>query len=188
MPLRRSRRSSLPSLADRRLWFVGIGGAGLSGYAVLAKAWGAEVSGWDRNETPYLEHVRAAGIDVVVSPEPGEPPAASEVVVSTAYAGRVAGKHRAELLAELVALRRSIVVAGAHGKTTTTAMIAYCLDALGDDPSFLVGGEVPQLGGNARAGTGWLVVEGDESDGTVFSLPADVAVVTKVGPHHHPAL
>ena len=61
-----SRRSSLPSLADRRLWFVGIGGAGLSGYAVLARAWGAEVSGWDRNETPYLEHVRAAGISVTV--------------------------------------------------------------------------------------------------------------------------
>jgi UDP-N-acetylmuramate--alanine ligase len=177
----------LPELDGRRLWLAGIGGAGLSGYAVLAKAWGAEVSGWDRNETPYLEHVRAAGIEVVVSPEPPEPPAGAEVVVSTAYAGRVAGKHRAELLAELVGLRRSIVVAGAHGKTTTTAMIAYCLDALGDDPSFLVGGEVPQLGGNARAGSGWLVVEGDESDGTVFSLPADVAVVTNVDLDHHDA-
>jgi UDP-N-acetylmuramate--alanine ligase len=177
----------LPELDGRRLWLAGIGGAGLSGYAVLAKAWGAEVSGWDRNETPYLEHVRAAGIDVVVSPEPPEPPAGAEVVVSTAYAGRVVGKHRAELLAELVGLRRSIVVAGAHGKTTTTAMIAYCLDALGDDPSFLVGGEVPQLGGNARAGSGWLVVEGDESDGTVFSLPADVAVVTNVDLDHHDA-
>jgi UDP-N-acetylmuramate--alanine ligase len=177
----------LPELDGRRLWLAGIGGAGLSGYAVLAKAWGAEVSGWDRNETPYLEHVRAAGIDVVVSPEPPEPPAGAEVVVSTAYAGRVAGRHRAELLAELVGLRRSIVVAGAHGKTTTTAMIAYCLDALGDDPSFLVGGEVPQLGGNARAGSGWLVVEGDESDGTVFALPADVAVVTNVDLDHHDA-
>ena len=177
----------MPELDGRRLWLAGIGGAGLSGYAVLAKAWGAEVSGWDRNETPYLEHVRGAGIDVVVSPEPPSPPDGAEVVVSTAYAGRVAGKHRADLLAELVGLRRSIVVAGAHGKTTTTAMIAYCLDALGDDPSFLVGGEVPQLGGNARAGTGWLVVEGDESDGTVFSLPADVAVVTNVDLDHHAA-
>ena len=177
----------MPELDGRRLWLAGVGGAGLSGYAVLAKAWGAEVSGWDRNETPYLEHVRAAGIEVVVSPEPPAPPNGAEVVVSTAYAGRVRGKHRAELLAELVGLRRSIVVAGAHGKTTTTAMIAYCLDALGDDPSFLVGGEVPQLGGNARAGTGWLVVEGDESDGTVFSLPADVAVVTNVDLDHHTA-
>ena len=152
-------------LEGRHLWFAGIGGAGLSGYAIVAKAWGAEVSGWDRNETPYLAHVRAAEIPVEVSAEPPEPPAGAEVVVSTAYAGRVHGLRRAELLAELVGLRRSIVVSGAHGKTTTSAMIAYVLDALGDDPSFLVGGEVPQLGGNARAGRGWLVVEGDESDG-----------------------
>jgi UDP-N-acetylmuramate--alanine ligase len=177
----------LPELDGRRLWLAGIGGAGLSGYAVVAKAWGAEVSGWDRNETPYLRHVRAAGIPVFVSPEPPPPPAGAEAVVSTAYVDRIAGKSRAALLAELVGLRRSIVVAGAHGKTTTTAMIAYCLDALGDDPSFLVGGEVPQLGGNARAGTGWLVVEGDESDGTVFSLPAEIAVVTNVDLDHHTA-
>jgi UDP-N-acetylmuramate--alanine ligase len=175
----------LPELEGRRLWLAGIGGAGLSGYAVVAKAWGAEVTGWDRNETPYLAHVRAAGIPVSVSAEPPEPPAGAEAIVSTAYAGRVEGRRRAELLAELVALRRSIVVSGAHGKTTTAAMIAYCLDALGDDPSFLVGGEVPQLGGNARAGSGWLVVEGDESDGTVFELPADIAVVTNVELDHH---
>jgi UDP-N-acetylmuramate--alanine ligase len=175
----------LPELDGRRLWFVGIGGAGLSGYAVVAKAWGAEVSGWDRNETPYLAHVRAAGIPVTVSPEPPEPPRGAEPVVSTAYAGRVAGRRRAAFLAELVGLRRSIVVSGAHGKTTTAAMIAYCLDALGDDPTFLVGGEIPQLGGNARAGSGWLVVEGDESDGTVFELPADIAVVTNVELDHH---
>ncbi len=172
-------------LEGRHLWFAGIGGAGLSGYAIVAKAWGAEVSGWDRNETPYLAHVRAAEIPVEVSAEPPEPPAGAEVVVSTAYAGRVHGLRRAELLAELVGLRRSIVVSGAHGKTTTSAMIAYVLDALGDDPSFLVGGEVPQLGGNARAGRGWLVVEGDESDGTVFELPADIAVVTNIELDHH---
>ena len=172
-------------LEGRHLWFAGIGGAGLSGYAIVAKAWGAEVSGWDRNETPYLAHVRAAEIPVEVSAEPPEPPAGAEVVVSTAYAGRVHGLRRAELLAELVGLQRSIVVSGAHGKTTTSAMIAYVLDALGDDPSFLVGGEVPQLGGNARAGRGWLVVEGDESDGTVFELPADIAVVTNIELDHH---
>jgi UDP-N-acetylmuramate--alanine ligase len=175
----------LRELDGRRLWLAGIGGAGLSGYAVVAKAWGADVSGWDPKETPYLAHVRAAGIPVSISPEPPEPPAGSEVVVSTAYAGRVPGRRRAELLAELVGLRRSIVVSGAHGKTTTAAMIAFCLDALDDDPSFLVGGEIPQLGGNARAGSGWLVVEGDESDGTVFELPADIAVVTNVELDHH---
>jgi len=175
----------LPELEGRRLWLVGIGGAGLSGYAVVAKAWGAEVSGWDRNETPYLAHVRAAGIPVTVSPEPPEPPSGAEVVASTAYAERVPGGRRAGLLAELLGLRRSIVVSGAHGKTTTAAMIAFCLDGLGDDPSFLIGGEVPQLGGNARAGSGWLVVEGDESDGTVFELSADIAVVTNVELDHH---
>ena len=175
----------MPELEGRRLWLAGIGGAGLSAYAVVAKAWGAEVSGWDRNETPYLAHVREAGIPVTVSDEPPAPPADAEAYVSTAYAGRVPGRSRAELLAELVALRRSIVVSGAHGKTTTAAMIAYCLDGLGDDPSFLIGGEVPQLGGNARAGTGWLVVEGDESDGTVFELSAEVGVVTNVELDHH---
>ena len=175
----------MPGLDGRRLWFAGIGGAGLSGYAIVSRAWGAEVSGWDRKETPYLAHVRAAGIPVELSPEPPEPPAGVEAVVSTAYAGKVKGRVRAEFLAELVALRPSIVVGGAHGKTTTAAMIAYCLDRLGNDPSFLIGGEVPQLDGNARAGEGWLVVEGDESDGTVFRLPAEIGVVTNVDLDHH---
>jgi UDP-N-acetylmuramate--alanine ligase len=174
----------LQPLAGRRLWFVGIGGAGLSGYALLAYAWGAEVAGWDRVETPYLENVRAAGIEVELSAEPVAPDG-WEAVVSSAFAGRVAGRTRAELLGELVSLQRSIVVAGAHGKTTTTAMIAFVLDRLGLDPSFLVGGEVPQLGANARAGSGWLVVEGDESDRTIAALRPEIAVVTNVDLDHH---
>jgi UDP-N-acetylmuramate--alanine ligase len=175
----------LPSLADRKLWFVGIGGAGLSGYAILAKAWGAEVGGWDRYETPYLEHVRAAGIPVTVSDEIEGAPKGYEAVVSTAFAGQTPGLTRAELLAELVSLQDSVVVAGAHGKTTTAGMIAFVLDQAGRDPSFLIGGEIPQLGGNARAGTGWLVVEGDESDRTIAALRPKVAVVTNVDLDHH---
>jgi UDP-N-acetylmuramate--alanine ligase len=175
----------LPVLDGRRLWFVGIGGAGLSGYAVLAKAWGAEVGGWDRVETPYLAHVRAAGIPVTIEAEPAGPPEGFEAIVSTAFAGRVPGRSRAELLAELVSLQDSIVVAGAHGKTTTAAMIAFALDRLGRDPAFLIGGEVPQLGGNARAGSGWLVVEGDESDRTIEHLRPKIAVVTNVDLDHH---
>jgi UDP-N-acetylmuramate--alanine ligase len=167
-----------PSLRGRRFWIAGIGGAGMSAYALLARAWGAEVAGWDRVETPYLAHLE--GIDVAISPDPPAPPAGWDVYVSTAFAGRVAGRTRAELLAELVSLRRSIVVAGAHGKTTTSAMIAFCLDRLGDDPCFLIGGEVPQLGGNARAGAGWLVVEGDESDGTVAQLRPEIGVLLNV--------
>ncbi len=170
-------------LEGRRIWFVGIGGAGLSGYALLARAWGAEVGGWDRVETPYLRSL--AGVPVELSPEPVVPEGWEEVVVSTAFRGQARGKARAEFLAELVSLQRSIVVAGAHGKTTTAAMIAFCLDRLGDDPSFLIGGDVPQLGGNARAGGGWLVVEGDESDRTIESLRPEIAVVTNVDLDHH---
>jgi UDP-N-acetylmuramate--alanine ligase len=180
----------LPSLVDRKLWFVGIGGAGLSGYAVVAKAWGAEVGGWDRHETPYLEHVRAAGIPVSVSDRIEAAPEGWESVVSTAYMseGQSLGpglKSRAEFLAELVSLQDSIVVAGAHGKTTTAGMIAFVLERSGHDPSFLIGGEIPQLGGNARAGSGWLVVEGDESDRTIEQLRPKIAVVTNVDLDHH---
>ena len=169
-------------LEGRRLWFVGIGGAGLSAYAQVARAWGAEVGGWDRVETPYLRPLR--DVEVRISSEP-EAPAGWEVVVSTAYAGRVDGRPREELLAELVSLRRSIVVAGAHGKTTTTAMIAFCLERLGLDPAFVVGGEIPQLGGNAGTGEGWFVVEGDESDRSVAALRPEIAVLLNVDLDHH---
>ena len=172
-------------LDERRLWFVGIGGAGMSGYAVLARAWGAEVAGWDRYETPYLVHVRDAGIPVTVSDQPEGAPDGFESIVSSAFAGQVRGLTRADLLAELVSLQDSIVVAGAHGKTTTAGMIAFVLDRLGRDPAFLIGGEIPQLGGNARAGTGWLVVEGDESDRTIERLRPKIAVVTNVDLDHH---
>jgi UDP-N-acetylmuramate--alanine ligase len=175
----------LQPLAGRTLFFVGIGGAGLSGYAVLAHAWGADVSGWDRYETPYLEHVRAAGIQVEIDEQVPPPSEGIERIVSTAFAGHVDGRSRAEFLAELVSLQDAIVVSGAHGKTTTAAMIAFVLDRLGRDPSFLIGAEVPQLGGNARAGAGWLVVEGDESDRTVEQLRPKIAVVTNVDLDHH---
>jgi UDP-N-acetylmuramate--alanine ligase len=153
-------------LAGRRIWLAG-----------------AEVAGWDRVETPYLRHLE--GVAVEISPEPPVPPAGWEAYVSTAFGGSIEGRPRADLLAELVSLRRSIVVAGAHGKTTTSAMIAFCLDRLGLDPAFLVGGDVPQLGGNARAGSGWLVVEGDESDRSVAALRPEIAVLLNVDLDHH---
>jgi UDP-N-acetylmuramate--alanine ligase len=173
----------LPSPLDgRRIWFVGIGGAGLSAYAQLAAAWGAEVGGWDRAQTPYLEPLREH--EIVVSPEPVVR-AGWETVVSTAYASRVHGRSRADFLAELVSLRDSIVVAGAHGKTTTSAMIAFVLERLGRDPAYAIGGTVPQLGSNARAGRGWFVVEGDESDRTLAALRPKIAVVLNVDLDHH---
>jgi UDP-N-acetylmuramate--alanine ligase len=171
----------LPPLNGRRIWFVGIGGAGLSAYATIAAAWGAEVGGWDRVETSYLEPLR--GHELVIAAEPVVREG-WEVVVSSAYSD-VAGKSRAEFLSELVALRQSIVVAGAHGKTTTTGMIAYVLAQLGRDPAFAIGGDVPQLGGNAGTGEGWFVVEGDESDRTIAALRPAVAVVLNVELDHH---
>jgi UDP-N-acetylmuramate--alanine ligase len=169
-------------LAGRRIYFVGIGGAGLSAYANIARAWGAEVAGWDLRETIFMETL--GGVTIDLGPVPTPPPG-FEVVVSAAHVGRADGRSRADFRAELVALRPSIVVGGAHGKTTTTAMIAFVLREVGNDPSWIVGGVVPQLGGNAGAGAGWLVVEGDESDRSIAALRPRIAVVTNVDLDHH---
>ena len=171
-------------LDGRSLYFVGIGGAGLSAYANFARAWGADVRGWDVRETIFLDALK--GVEVDLGGDPAPPPG-FEVVVSTAHRGRVEGRSRAEFLAELVSLRRSIVIGGAHGKSTTAAMVAYVLRELGRDPSWIVGGVVPQLGGNAGTGQGWLVVEGDESDRSIELLRPEIAVVTNVELDHHAA-
>ena len=178
------KRASRAPLAGRRFYFVGVGGAGLSAYANFARAWGAEVGGWDARDTIFLDALRE--IDVDIGGEPA-PPDGAEVVVSTAHAGRIEGRSRAEFLAELVALRPAIVVGGAHGKTTTAGMIAYALRELGQDPAWIIGGVVPQLGGNAGVGEGWLVVEGDESDRSIALLRAEIAAVTNVELDHHAA-
>jgi UDP-N-acetylmuramate--alanine ligase len=182
----------LQPLAGRRLWFVGIGGAGMSALALVANEWGAEVGGSDRARSSYVDRLEAAGIPVSIGHDASNVPDGAEVIVSSAIApdnpevsrARVTMK-RAELLAELVELRPSIVVAGAHGKTTTSGMIAFVLERLGRDPAYLIGGEIPQLGGNAAAGDGWLVAEGDESDRTLELLRPRVAVLTNVELDHH---
>jgi UDP-N-acetylmuramate--alanine ligase len=178
-------------LEGRRFWFVGIGGAGMSALALVARAWGAEVGGSDRARSSYVDRLEEAGITVALGHDAANVPDGAEVIVSSAITPdnpEVAGRdvrRRGELLAELVELRPSIVVAGAHGKTTTAGMIAFCLDRLGQDPAFLIGGEIPQLGGNARAGEGWLVAEGDESDRSLELLHPRVAVLTNVELDHH---
>jgi UDP-N-acetylmuramate--alanine ligase len=167
----------------------------MSALAVVAKAWGAEVAGSDRARSSYVERLERHGVPVTIGHAAENVPPGFEVVASSAIdAGNpeLAGgyRRRGELLAELVALRPSIVVAGAHGKTTTAAMIAYALHRLGCDPTFLIGGDVPQLGGNAGAGDGraekgWLVAEGDESDRSVALLAPRIAVVTNIDLDHH---
>ncbi|MGB2874236.1 MAG: Mur ligase domain-containing protein [Gaiellaceae bacterium] len=178
-------------LEGRRLWFVGIGGAGMSALALVARDWGAEVGGSDRARSSYVDRLEAAGIQVSIGHDASNVPEGAEVIVSSAIPqdnpetmGRDV-KRRGELLAELVERRPAIVVAGAHGKTTTAGMIAFCLDQLGLDPAFLIGGEIPELGGNAGAGEGWLVAEGDESDRSLELLRPQIAVLTNVELDHH---
>jgi UDP-N-acetylmuramate--alanine ligase len=163
----------------------------MSALALVTREWGAEVAGSDRARSSYVERLEAAGIEVAIGHDAANVPEGAEVVVSSAIApdnpevSRARVKRRADLLSELVSLSPSVVVAGTHGKTTTTAMIAFVLDRLGLDPTFLIGGEIPQLGGNARAGGGWLVAEGDESDRSLELLRPQAAVVTNVELDHH---
>ena len=181
----------------RRMHFVGIGGAGMSGLALIARALGADVSGCDAAETPYFDELRAAGIAPQVGHDASHAPAGTELVVSTAIpadlpevaaAGRV--HHRGELLAEAAARRRVIAVAGTHGKTTTTAMTAHVLAACGEAVGYAVGAELPLPGGghkpNAAWGSGeWMVVEADESDRSFLNFSPEVAVLTNIELDHH---
>jgi UDP-N-acetylmuramate--alanine ligase len=187
---------------DRRLHFIGIGGAGMSGLALVCKELGASVSGSDRADSSYMERLRDAGLEPVVGHDAANLPERAEVIVSTAIdeanpelalaAERgLTVRHRGQLLAELCAEKRLIAVAGTHGKTTTTAMLAWALRALGADPAFFVGGEVPGLGpsgGSANAGWGrgeWVVAEADESDASFLRLRPEIAVVTNLEMDHH---
>jgi UDP-N-acetylmuramate--alanine ligase len=183
--------------ADRRLHMIGIGGAGMSGLATVAYAWGADVSGCDRAPSEFARRLARFGVRIETGHDPSHLEQGMEVVVSSAIApdepellaARDMGLprlHRAVLLAEMVASRRSVCVAGAHGKTTTAAMMAFAAQRLGLDPTFLIGGDVPQLGGNAGPGGGRLLIaEADESDGSLSVLRPRVAVVTNIELDHH---
>ena len=185
--------------AGRRLHFVGLGGAGMSGLAQVAASLGASVTGSDRAESPYLARVRAAGVQPVIGHDAGNVPAGDDVelVVSTAIpasnpelvAARERGLreiHRGALLGELSRLRRTIAIAGTHGKTTTASMAAHALLALGWEPSYVIGGELTTTGTNAALGAGdWLVVEADESDRSFLELRTEIALVTNIELDHH---
>jgi UDP-N-acetylmuramate--alanine ligase len=183
--------------AGRSLHFIGIGGAGMSGLALVAQALGARVSGSDRTETPYWAQLRAAGIEPAVGHDAVNVPERADVVVSTAIpdenvelaAARAAGAgvlHRGDLLGELSAMKRTIAIGGTHGKTTTAAMAAHALREAGRDPAFLIGGELRNAGTNAAWGPGeWAVIEADESDRSFLKLDREVAVVTNIELEHH---
>jgi UDP-N-acetylmuramate--alanine ligase len=188
--------------SGRRLHFVGIGGAGMSGLALVCARLGATVTGSDRADSSYMERLRKAGLEPIVGHDAANLPDGAEVVVSTAIGADnpelalarergVEPIHRGALLAKLCAEKRLIAIAGTHGKTTTTAMTAWALRELGADPAFFVGGEVPGLGPDgeaANAGWGegeWVVAEADESDASFLRLRPEIAVVTNVEMDHH---
>jgi UDP-N-acetylmuramate--alanine ligase len=177
--------------AGRKVHLVGIGGAGMSGWARVAVQLGAEVSGSDRAESPALDKLRALGVAVHVGHDAANVPPGADVFVSTAIPAdnpeRVPNAlPRAELLRELTSLKKVIAIAGAHGKTTTTSMTAHALLGAGAQPGYLIGGALRTTGENADWGAGeWLVVEADESDKSMLALDVDVAVVLNIELDHH---
>ncbi|OBV10136.1 UDP-N-acetylmuramate--L-alanine ligase [Erythrobacter dokdonensis] len=176
--------------------FVGIGGIGMSGIAEVMHNLGYRVQGSDLAEGPSVERLRARGITVHVCHERENVEGVAVVVTSTAVRrtnpevaaaleNRIPVVRRAEMLAELMRLKSTVAVAGTHGKTTTTSMIATLLDAGGIDPTVINGGIIEQYGSNARLGTSdWMVVEADESDGSFLRLDGTIAVVTNIDPEH----
>src|SRR6476661_2054157 len=176
--------------------FVGIGGIGMSGIAEVLINLGYSVQGSDASENANVQRLREKGAEIFIGHSAEHLGQAAVVVVSTAIrrdnpelAGarerRIPVVRRAEMLAELMRLRQCVAVAGTHGKTTTTSMVAALLDAGGFDPTVINGGIINAYGTNARLGAGaWMVVEADESDGTFLKLPAEVAIVTNIDPEH----
>ncbi|RMH76323.1 MAG: UDP-N-acetylmuramate--L-alanine ligase [Actinomyces sp.] len=180
----------------RRIHVIGAGGAGMGAIATVLVAQGHAVTGSDLKDGPVPERLRALGVPVAVGHDPANVGDAEFVAVSTAIpdhnpelrAAREAGirvLRRADLLPALCARRRTIAVAGTHGKTTTSSMLALILVEAGLDPSFVIGGDVNEVGSGAAWSEGeWLVIEADESDRTFLSLGAEIAIVTTVEPDH----
>src|SRR5947207_9911525 len=176
--------------------FVGIGGIGMSGIAEVLINLGYTVQGSDAADGANVRRLREKGAKVSIGHSAAALGEAEVVVVSTAIrrdnpeliaarAKRLPVVRRAEMLAELMRLKRCVAIGGTHGKTTTTSLVAALLDAGAFDPTVINGGIINAYGTNARLGAGdWMVVEADESDGTFLKLPADIAIVTNVDPEH----
>jgi UDP-N-acetylmuramate--alanine ligase len=176
--------------------FTGIGGIGMSGIAEVLLNHGYAVQGSDLKESKITERLSALGARIFIGQAAENLDGAEVVVISSAIkpgnpefdAARARGLpmvRRAEMLAELMRLRSNVAIAGTHGKTTTTTLVATLLDAGGIDPTVINGGIIHAYGSNARVGQGeWMVVEADESDGTFNRLPATIAIVTNIDPEH----
>jgi UDP-N-acetylmuramate--alanine ligase len=176
--------------------FVGIGGIGMSGIAEVMVNLGYTVQGSDQSESANVKRLREKGVQIAIGQAAENLNDAKVVVVSSAIkpdnpelvaarAQRLPVVRRAEMLAELMRLKSCVAIAGTHGKTTTTSMVAALFDAGGFDPTVINGGIINAYGTNARLGAGeWMLVEADESDGTFLKLPADIAIVTNVDPEH----
>ncbi|MYS24623.1 UDP-N-acetylmuramate--L-alanine ligase [Streptomyces sp. DvalAA-14] len=188
---------SVPPALDRP-HFIGIGGAGMSGVAKILAQRGARVSGSDTKDSPTVEALRALGVTVHIGHDAANlAPDATAVVVSSAIRARnaelaaaeergVPVVHRSDALAAVMRDSRAIAVAGTHGKTTTTSMLAVALTALGSEPSYVIGGELDVPGSNARHGGGEIfVAEADESDRSFHAYSPEVAVVLNVELDHH---
>ncbi|WP_265564363.1 UDP-N-acetylmuramate--L-alanine ligase [Sphingomicrobium arenosum] len=176
--------------------FVGIGGIGMSGIAEVMHQLGYKVQGSDMKDGPVTQKLRDAGITVHIGHEPDNLGDAEVVVCSTAIRRtnpevqaasekRLPLVKRSEMLAELMRMQQTVAVAGTHGKTTTTSMVAALLDAGGIDPTVINGGIINRYGSNARLGSSdWMVVEADESDGSFLRLDGTIAIVTNIDPEH----
>ena len=176
--------------------FIGIGGIGMSGIAEVMHNLGYQVQGSDIAESYVVEGLRKRGIKVAIGHAAENVEGVAVVVTSTAVkrgnpeveaalAHRIPIVRRAEMLAELMRLKSTVAIAGTHGKTTTTSLVAALLDAGGIDPTVINGGIINNYGSNARLGASdWMVVEADESDGSFLRLDGTIAVVTNIDPEH----
>ncbi|HEY1736415.1 MAG TPA: UDP-N-acetylmuramate--L-alanine ligase, partial [Methylovirgula sp.] len=176
--------------------FIGIGGIGMSGIAEVLLNLGYKIQGSDLSENANVQRLRGKGAKIYIGHAGDHLGAAEVVVVSTAIKRdnpelhaarerRLPVVRRAEMLAELMRLKQCVAIAGTHGKTTTTSLVATLLEAGKLDPTVINGGIINAYGTNARLGAGdWMVVEADESDGTFLKLPVDVAIITNIDPEH----